>query len=610
MQEENIRTKHKEEIVKNKKNLFKNGNLMIAILSTIGLLLIFSFYATRTNVNEANIKDLTYNEFIKMLDDGEFDSVKLKGNDITATSKDQATIYNITRTNDLKLTDRLLESNVTFEEYGDNSTTLFSLFLTLLPMAFLFYMMQKMRSGPNLGSNKIEENEIKKVDIHFDDVAGEDEAKDSLLEIVDFLHNPDKYNEIGARLPKGALLVGPPGTGKTLLAKAVAGEAGVPFFSVSGSDFVEMFVGVGASRVRKLFKKASAAAPCIIFIDEIDAIGKSRASKVSGNDEREQTLNQLLSEMDGFDPSSGIIVLAATNRPETLDPALLRPGRFDRRIIVERPDLKGREDILKVHLNNVKIDESVNLKDIALSTSGASGADLANMVNEAAISAAKDGRSFVEQKDLQNAIELVFVGKEKKNRILNEKERKIVAYHEIGHALVTALQKHTEPVQKITIIPRTMGALGYVMQKPEEETYLKSKDELNEQIIICLAGRAAEEVCCHTVTTGASNDIEKATELVRAMITEYGMSDKFGMVGFAKKSNPYLSDATQLLCGSDTSSAIDQEVIRIVKESYETAKEIISSHTSDMDRLADFLLLHETITGKEFMEILTQSINE
>ena len=439
--------------------------------------------------------------------------------------------------------------------------------------------------------------------VTFADVAGEDEAKESLVEIVDFLHNPQKYTRIGAKLPKGALLVGPPGTGKTLLARAVAGEAHVPFYSLSGSDFVEMFVGVGASRVRDLFKQAQQSAPCIIFIDEIDAIGRSRDSRFGGNDEREQTLNQLLSEMDGFDPSKGLLVMAATNRPEILDPALLRPGRFDRRVIVDKPDLKGRINILKVHSKDVRLDESVDFEEIALATSGAVGADLANMMNEAAINAVKHGRQAVSQKDLFEAVELVLVGKEKKDRILSQEERRIVSYHEVGHALVTALQKDAEPVQKITIVPRTMGALGYVMQVPEEEKYLNTKKELEAMLVVSLAGRAAEELVFETVTTGAANDIEQATRIARAMVTQYGMSEKFGLMGLATQENQYLTGRTVLNCGDATAAEIDTEVMRMLKEAYGEAKRLLAENRDAMDQIAEFLIEKETITGKEFMKI-------
>ena len=443
----------------------------------------------------------------------------------------------------------------------------------------------------------------KETGITFKDVAGEDEAKESLKEIVDFLHNPGKYTKIGAKLPKGALLVGPPGTGKTLLAKAVAGEAKVPFFSLSGSDFVEMFVGVGASRVRDLFKQAQQAAPCIIFIDEVDAIGKSRDSRLGGNDEREQTLNQLLSEMDGFDSSKGLLVMAATNRPEILDPALLRPGRFDRRIIVDKPDLKGRVQILKVHSKDVKLDETVDFEEIALATSGAVGADLANMMNEAAITAVKNGRKAVSQKDLFEAVELVLVGKEKKDRILSQEERRIVSYHEVGHALVSALQKDSEPVQKITIVPRTMGALGYVMQVPEEEKYLNTEKEIRAMLVGYLGGRAAEEIVFDTVTTGASNDIEKATRIARAMVTQYGMSRKFGLMGLESRENQYLNGRTVMNCSDMTAAEVDHEVMQILKDSYEEAKRLLSENREALDKIAAFLIEKETITGKEFMKI-------
>lgn len=444
----------------------------------------------------------------------------------------------------------------------------------------------------------------KKTGVTFADVAGQEEAKESLTEMVDFLHNPEKYLKIGAKLPKGALLVGPPGTGKTLLAKAVAGEADVPFFSLSGSDFVEMFVGVGASRVRDLFKQAQSMAPCIIFIDEIDAIGKSRDTRYGGgNDEREQTLNQLLAEMDGFDTSKGLIILAATNRPEVLDKALLRPGRFDRRVIVERPDLKGRIETLKVHSKDVLMDDTVDLEEIALATSGAVGSDLANMVNEAALAAVKAGRHAVSQKDLFEAVEVVIAGKEKKDRILSEKEKKIVAYHEVGHALVMALQKNSEPVQKITIVPRTMGALGYTMQMPEEEKYLSSKDEMLAELVSFYGGRAAEEIKFDSITTGASNDIERATALARAMVTQYGMSDKFGMIGLERVSGQYLDGRRVLECSEVTEAEVDKEVMRILNEAYEKALELIRGHMDILDRVADFLCEKETITGKEFMKI-------
>ena len=450
----------------------------------------------------------------------------------------------------------------------------------------------------------------KETGVTFADVAGEDEAKESLTEIVDFLHNPERFREIGAKLPKGALLVGPPGTGKTLLAKAVAGEANVPFFSLSGSDFVEMYVGVGASRVRDLFRQAQEAAPCIIFIDEIDAIGKSRDSRYGGgNDEREQTLNQLLSEMDGFDSSKGLLVLGATNRPEILDPALLRPGRFDRRVIVERPDLKGRIEILKVHAKDVLLDDTVDFDAIGLATSGAVGSELANMVNEAAILAVKNGRKAVSQKDLFESVEVVLVGKEKKDRVMNQKERRIVSYHEVGHALISALQKNTEPVQKITIVPRTMGALGYVMYVPEEETYLMSKRELEERLVSMLGGRAAEELVFGDVTTGAQNDIEQATNIAKSMVTLYGMSESFGLMGLAKIENQYLSGRSVMDCSDQTAAQVDKEVERILKAAYQTALGLLRENRMVLDQIADFLINRETITGKEFMQILRKVKN-
>ena len=481
----------------------------------------------------------------------------------------------------------------------------------LLPTIVLFVLlmvfMRRMNKGGGMmgvGKSRAKAYIQKDIGITFKDVAGQDEAKESLQEVVDFLHNPGKYTTIGAKLPKGALLVGPPGTGKTLLAKAVAGEAHVPFFSLSGSEFVEMFVGVGASRVRDLFEEAKKNAPCIIFIDEIDAIGKSRDSHYGGgNDEREQTLNQLLAEMDGFDTSKGLLILAATNRPEVLDPALLRPGRFDRRVIVDRPDLKGRIEILKVHARNVHLDETVDFENIALATSGAVGSDLANMINEAAILAVKSGRSAVSQKDLLEAVEVVLVGKEKKDRILSAQERKIVSYHEVGHALVSALQKDAEPVQKITIVPRTMGALGYVMQVPEEEKYLNTKKELEAMLVGYLGGRAAEELVFDTVTTGAANDIEQATKVARAMITQYGMSEKFGLMGLATQENQYLSGRAVLNCGDDTATEVDHEVMVLLHNSYEEAKRLIGGHREALDKIADYLIRRETITGKEFMKI-------
>ena len=517
--------------------------------------------------------------------------------------------------NDETLVEKLKKGGVQFKaEVPDTAGSLITeLVITVVPiilmvLLFAFFMKRMTKGGGMMGIGKSNAKMYmeKRTGVTFQNVAGQDEAKESLQEVVDFLHNPEKYSGIGAKLPKGALLVGPPGTGKTLLAKAVAGEAGVPFFSLSGSAFVEMYVGVGASRVRDLFKQAQQMAPCIVFIDEIDAIGKTRDTAMGGNDEREQTLNQLLAEMDGFDTNKGLLVLAATNRPEVLDPALLRPGRFDRRIIVDKPDLKGRVDVLKVHAKDVKMDESVNLEEIALATSGAVGSDLANMINEAAINAVKNGRQVVSQKDLFEAVEVVLVGKEKKDRIMSAEERRIVSYHEVGHALVTALQKNTEPVQKITIVPRTMGALGYVMQTPEEEKFLNTKKELEAMIVVALGGRAAEEIVFDTVTTGASNDIEQATKIARAMITQYGMSDRFGLMGLESIQNRYLDGRPVLNCGEATASQIDEEVMRMLKSSYEEAKRLLSENRDALDRIAAFLIEKETITGKEFMKIFRE----
>ena len=517
--------------------------------------------------------------------------------------------------NDETLVEKLKKGGVQFKaEVPDTAGSLITeLVITVVPiilmvLLFAFFMKRMTKGGGMLGIGKsnAKMSMEKQTGVTFQNVAGQDEAKESLQEVVDFLHNPEKYSGIGAKLPKGALLIGPPGTGKTLLAKAVAGEAGVPFFSLSGSAFVEMYVGVGASRVRDLFKQAQQMAPCIVFIDEIDAIGKTRDTAMGGNDEREQTLNQLLAEMDGFDTNKGLLVLAATNRPEVLDPALLRPGRFDRRIIVDKPDLKGRVDVLKVHAKDVKMDESVNLEEIALATSGAVGSDLANMINEAAINAVKNGRQVVSQKDLFEAVEVVLVGKEKKDRIMSAEERRIVSYHEVGHALVTALQKNTEPVQKITIVPRTMGALGYVMQTPEEEKFLNTKKELEAMIVVALGGRAAEEIVFDTVTTGASNDIEQATKIARAMITQYGMSDRFGLMGLESIQNRYLDGRPVLNCGEATASQIDEEVMRMLKSSYEEAKRLLSENRDALDRIAAFLIEKETITGKEFMKIFRE----
>ena len=568
--------------------------------------------------------EIPYSEFIKMLEAGEVESVVLKSDTLTITPKTKNSmtgtteIYTTLMEDESELTQRLEEAGVDkyYKEPPDmTSSIIYSLLSIVLPVlimvGLLSWLFRRMNKGGGMmggvGKSKAKAYVQKETGVTFKDVAGEDEAKESLQEVVDFLHNPGKYAAIGAKLPKGALLVGPPGTGKTLLAKAVAGEAHVPFFSLSGSDFVEMFVGVGASRVRDLFEEAKKNAPCIIFIDEVDAIGKTRDSRYGGNDEREQTLNQLLAEMDGFDTSKGLLILAATNRPEVLDPALLRPGRFDRRIIVDRPDLKGRVSILKVHAKNVSLDETVDLDAIALATSGAVGSDLANMINEAAILAVKHGRKAVSQKDLLEAVEVVLVGKEKKDRILSPEERKIVSYHEVGHALVSALQKDSEPVQKITIVPRTMGALGYVMHVPEEEKYLNTKKELEAMLVGYLGGRAAEEIVFDTVTTGAANDIEQATKVARAMITQYGMSDRFGLMGLAETQSQYLDGRAMLNCGDSTATEIDHEVMKLLKKSYDEAKRLLSENREVMDKIAAFLIEKETITGKEFMKIFHEA---
>ena len=572
-------------------------------------------------LKKSQSQEVSYDEFVRMIEDGEVESVRESGSRLVIVPKSSSTQYSrliqyyTVRVQDLKLTDRLLESGVRFEGEDTSASSSIINFIvgwvlpSVLMIGLLYMMFSRMGGGGGImgvGKSNAKVYVQKETGVTFADVAGEDEAKESLVEIVDFLHNPQKYTKIGAKLPKGALLVGPPGTGKTLLAKAVAGEAQVPFYSLSGSDFVEMFVGVGASRVRDLFKQAQQSAPCIIFIDEIDAIGRSRDSRFGGNDEREQTLNQLLSEMDGFDSSKGLLVMAATNRPEILDPALLRPGRFDRRVIVDKPDLKGRVNILKVHSKDVRLDETVDFEEIALATSGAVGADLANMMNEAAINAVKHGRQAVCQKDLFEAVELVLVGKEKKDRILSKEERRIVSYHEVGHALVTALQKDAEPVQKITIVPRTMGALGYVMQVPEEEKFLNTKKELEAMLVVSLAGRAAEEIVFDTVTTGAANDIEQATRIARAMVTQYGMSEKFGLMGLATQENQYLTGRTVLNCGDATAAEIDVEVMRMLKGAYAEAKRLLSENRDALDKIADFLIEKETITGKEFMKIFRQ----
>ena len=607
----------------------KRGNITVFVITMIFTLI--CVMGMNSLLNRTNTEKLPYSEFNDMLENGEVESVVINGNKITIIPNEKSDKYTASRDRwgnligkeyytvpiyDPDLLNKLEQAGVErYEEAEADASAQVMAFLMswILPVALLFllfnFMMKRMGGGNGImgvGKSNAKVYVQKETGITFKDVAGEDEAKESLKEIVDFLHNPGKYTKIGAKLPKGALLVGPPGTGKTLLAKAVAGEAKVPFFSLSGSDFVEMFVGVGASRVRDLFKQAQESAPCIIFIDEVDAIGKSRDSRLGGNDEREQTLNQLLSEMDGFDSSKGLLVMAATNRPEILDPALLRPGRFDRRVIVDKPDLKGRINILKVHSKDVKLDETVNFEEIALATSGAVGADLANMMNEAAITAVKHGRSAVSQKDLFEAVEVVLVGKEKKDRILSKEERRIVSYHEVGHALVNALQKDAEPVQKITIVPRTMGALGYVMQVPEEEKYLNTKKEIHAMLVGFLAGRAAEEIVFDTVTTGAANDIEQATRIARAMVTQYGMSDKFGLMGLATREDQYLSGRTVLNCSDETAADIDKEVMMILKEAYDEAKQMLSENRDALDAIAAFLIEKETITGKEFMKILRE----
>lgn len=592
-------------------------SLLVILLCIMVSLVMFNVLGRMTRGVSSEVP---YSQFIEMLEKGEVDRVVMKGETLTVTLKKQqkmgtpATLYTTLMEDASELVKRLEKAGVEdFNREKPNAATevlytILSLVLPVLLMFFLLSMLYKRMSKNGgmmggVGKSKAKAYVQKETGITFKDVAGQDEAKESLQEVVDFLHNPGKYTTIGAKLPKGALLVGPPGTGKTLLAKAVAGEAHVPFFSLSGSDFVEMFVGVGASRVRDLFEEAKKNAPCIIFIDEVDAIGKSRDARYGGNDEREQTLNQLLAEMDGFDTSKGLLILAATNRPEVLDPALLRPGRFDRRVIVDRPDLKGRVNILKVHAKNVALDESVDLGGIALATSGAVGSDLANMINEAAILAVKNGRQAVSQKDLLEAVEVVLVGKEKKDRILSQEERKIVSYHEVGHALVSALQKDSEPVQKITIVPRTMGALGYVMHVPEEEKFLNTKKELEAMLVGYLGGRAAEEIVFDSVTTGASNDIEQATKVARAMITQYGMSKKFGLMGLATQENQYLNGRAVLNCGDDTATEVDHEVMELLRVSYEEAKRLISSHREALDKIAAYLIRKETITGKEFMII-------
>ena len=603
-----------------KKNEKYKGLLKVAIAVLIAIVIV---NLARTALTEKSREEVSYDTFYKMVADGDVEKVVVGPNEIeiyvNSGSKDYTPLirYYTRVMEDQDRTAYLLRYNVkSYQAATDNSGFIWDILLTVvLPFGFailLFSILSRRMGGGGgimgVGKSTAKMYMQKTTGVTFADVAGCDEAKESLVEIVDFLHNPGKYREIGAKLPKGALLVGPPGTGKTLLAKAVAGEADVPFFSLTGSDFVEMFVGVGASRVRDLFKQANNMAPCIIFIDEIDAIGKTRDSRFSagGNDEREQTLNQLLSEMDGFDPARGIMVLGATNRPEILDPALLRPGRFDRRIVVEKPDLKGRVEILKVHAKDVKLDSSVDFDEIGLATSGAVGADLANMVNEAAINAVKNGRKAVSQKDLFEAVEVVLVGKEKKDRILSQEERKIVSYHEVGHALIAAIQKNAEPVQKITIVPRTMGALGYVMQVPEEEKYLNSKEELEAMIVTALGGRAAEELVFHSVTTGAANDIEKATAVARDMVTRFGMSEEFGLMALARQQDMYLTGRAVLDCGESTAAEIDKVVAKMLDKAYAQAKEILSGNLAALDKISAYLIEKETISGREFMEILNE----
>ena len=650
----------------NKPRNNRQGWSVIIITTLLAIFVVMGLYSL---MQDKNPQEISYYKFLKMVDDGKVDKVKISSSriyitlkdgvsvkeeldddDTTQNSTESATTENSTLqeaqdladdlakqlgvsesdmestkepdyytgiVNDDSLPERLYNAGVDYEqEIPDTmSSIIFEMFVTvILPIVLLMilfnFLMKRMTKGGGMmgiGKSNAKVYVEKETGVTFQDVAGEDEAKESLQEVVDFLHNPGKYTGIGAKLPKGALLVGSPGTGKTLLAKAVAGEAKVPFFSLSGSAFVEMYVGVGASRVRDLFKQAQQMAPCIVFIDEIDAIGKSRDTAMGGgNDEREQTLNQLLAEMDGFDTNKGLLLLAATNRPEVLDPALLRPGRFDRRIIVDKPDLKGRVEILKVHSKDVKMDETVDLEAIALATSGAVGSDLANMINEAAINAVKHGRQVVSQKDLFEAVEVVLVGKEKKDRIMSNEERRIVSYHEVGHALVSALQKDAEPVQKITIVPRTMGALGYVMQTPEEEKFLNTKKELEAMLVGALAGRAAEEIVFDTVTTGASNDIEQATKIARAMITQYGMSEKFGLIGLESVQHRYLDGRAVMNCGEATAAEIDKEVMEMLKKAYDEAKSLLTENREALDKIAAFLIEKETITGKEFMKIFRE----
>lgn len=606
----------------NNNNKKKPSATILILILSIGLTLIF--WQSYTRFKEAGQEKVSYDEFLTMLDEDKVQNVKIYNDKITFEPAEQSEgnvneqSYYVIRTDDYQIVDRLSEAGVTFEEIDEGSNAIVTTILYYVVMIFAFYLLMMLimrgasKNGGIMGVGKSNAKMYVQKDtgVTFADVAGQEEAKESLSEMVDFLAKPERYLQIGAKLPRGALLVGPPGTGKTLLAKAVAGEANVPFFSLSGSEFVEMYVGVGASRVRDLFKKANSMAPCIIFIDEIDAIGRSRDTRQSGGDsEREQTLNQLLSEMDGFDTSKGIIVLAATNRPEVLDKALLRPGRFDRRVIVSKPDLKGRIDTLKVHSKNVKLDETVDFKELALATSGAVGADLANIINEAALTAVRKGREFVSQKDLLDSVEVVFAGKEKKAKLLSENEKKIVAFHEVGHALVSALQKHTLPIQKITIIPRTDGALGYVWSVPDEEKQLETKKEMEEEIITLLAGRAAEAIKFDSVTNGASNDIEKATNIARTMITMYGMSEELGMVQLEGITGQYLDRRRILNCSAETETKIDTEVRNKISVSYDKAYELLSQNVETLDAIAAVLIEKENLTGQEFMKLFEQYQN-
>ena len=598
----------------------KNGQMLLMLIVVTLVALFVMSLVTRLETSSMS-KEISYTEFLNMIDEDKVAAVEFASQQINITPKTEKgsislTTYYTGYVNDSELLPLLKEKDIDIRAtIPDNTSTwVYNILSFVIPLVLVWillgFLMKRMGGGGMMGVGKSNAKVYveKSTGVTFKDVAGQDEAKESLQEVVDFLHNPGKYTQIGAKLPKGALLVGPPGTGKTLLAKAVAGEAGVPFFSLAGSDFVEMFVGVGASRVRDLFKEAQKQAPCIIFIDEIDAIGKSRDSRYGGgNDEREQTLNQLLAEMDGFDTSKGLLILAATNRPEVLDKALLRPGRFDRRIIVDKPDLKGRLETLKVHSKDVLMADDVDLDALALASAGLVGSDLANMINEAAINAVKKGRKFVTQADLFEAFEIVAVGgKEKKDRAMSDKEKKIVSYHEVGHAMVTALQKNTEPVQKITIVPRTMGALGYTLQTPEEEKFLQTKEELEAKIVTYMAGRAAEEIVFHSVTSGAANDIEQATKIARAMITQFGMSEKFGMMSLASVENQYLDGRAALNCGEQTASQIDQEVLQMINHSYEEAKRLLNENREVLDKIAEYLYEHETITGKEFMKIFRE----